>query len=94
MVDLSTTRPPHVRHLLQPPSGRHVPAGANTHFDQFWSVRQQPRQCGHVSISEHFKHWQSLGMDMSGLLRESMIVVEALNGSGTVDFASATVQVD
>jgi hypothetical protein len=70
------------------------PEGSNTDFDQFWSVRQEPRQCGHVSISEHFEHWQSLDMDMSGLLRESMIVVEALRGTGTVDFASATVQVD
>jgi hypothetical protein len=33
-------------------------------------------------------------MDMTGLLRESMIVTEALKGSGSVDFASATVQVD
>jgi len=28
------------------------------------------------------------------LLREAMIVAEALRGSGTVDFASATVQVN
>ena len=70
------------------------PQGTNTDFDQFWSVRRLPRQCGHVSISEHFKQWQSLGMNMGGLLRESMIVVEALRGSGTVDFASATVQVN
>lgn len=74
--------------------GATSPMGANTDFDQFWSVRQKARQCGHVSISEHFKQWQSLGMNMTGLLRESMIVVEALKGSGTVDFASATVQVN
>jgi hypothetical protein len=70
------------------------PQGTNTDFDQFWSVRRQARQCGHVSISEHFKHWQSVGMNMTGLLREAMIVVEALRGTGTVDFASATVQVN
>ena len=64
-----------------------------TDFDQYWSIRQEPSQCGHVSISAHFNEWNSLGMDM-GLMRESMIVVEALNGSGTVDFASLTVQVD
>lgn len=74
--------------------GATSPQGASTDFDQFWSVRRQARQCGHVSISEHFKQWQSLGMDISGLLRESMIVVEGLRGSGTVDFASATVQVN
>jgi len=33
-------------------------------------------------------------MDMSEPLREAMVVVEALEGSGTVDFTSLTVQVD
>jgi endo-1,4-beta-xylanase len=64
-----------------------------TDFDQFWSIRQEPRDCGHISISAHFNEWTSLGMQM-GLLRESMLLVEALEGSGTVDFTSATVVVD
>jgi endo-1,4-beta-xylanase len=64
-----------------------------TDFDQYWSIRQEPSDCGHVSISAHFNEWNSLGMDM-GNMREAMVVVEALNGSGSVDFASLTVQVD
>ena len=32
--------------------------------------------------------------ERGGNLRESMLVVEALDGSGTVDFTSATVQID
>lgn len=73
--------------------GAASPAGPSEDFDQYWSIRREPRQCGHVSISAHFDEWNSLGMEM-GLLRESMLLVEALNGSGTVDFSSATVQVD
>lgn len=68
------------------------PAGT-TDFDQFWSVRQEGRQCGHVSVSEHLSTWAGLGMEM-GLMRESMLLVEALDGTGTVDFTYATVQVD
>jgi endo-1,4-beta-xylanase len=68
------------------------PAGM-TDFDQFWSIRQEPRQCGHVSISEHLYEWESLEMEL-GLMRESMLLVEALDGSGSVDFASANVVVD
>ena len=64
-----------------------------TDFDQFWSIRQEGRQCGHVSISAHLSMWESLGMQL-GLMRESMILVEALDGSGTIDFASVTVQVN
>jgi endo-1,4-beta-xylanase len=63
-----------------------------TDFDQFWSIRQEPRQCGHISISEHLNR-NSLDMEM-GLMREAMLLVEALDGTGTVDFTSATVQVD
>lgn len=69
------------------------PAGL-TNFDQIWSIRREARQCGHISISEHFKKWDEVGLNVNGLLRESMLVVEALNGSGTVDFTSATVKVE
>jgi endo-1,4-beta-xylanase len=68
------------------------PLGITT-FQQFWSVRQTGRQCGHVSISEHFSQWASLGMQL-GLLGESKLLVEALNGSGTVDFTRGTVVVN
>jgi len=59
-------------------------------FQQFFSVRQTPRQCGHVSISEHFKQWQSMGMNL-GLMYEARILVEAGGGSGNVSFTHANV---
>ena len=59
-------------------------------FQQLFSVRQTPRQCGHVSISEHFKQWQSMGMNL-GKMYEARILVEAGGGSGSIDFTHANV---
>lgn len=64
--------------------------GTNATFVQFWSVRQTPRQCGHISISKHFAEWASLGMQL-GDLEEARILVEAQNNSGTIEFTTATV---
>jgi hypothetical protein len=59
-------------------------------FQQFFSVRQTPRQCGHVSISEHFKQWQGMGMNL-GKMSEARILVEAGGGSGSATFTTAYV---
>jgi endo-1,4-beta-xylanase len=64
--------------------------GTNQNFVQFWSVRQTPRQCGHISISKHFAEWASLGLQL-GDLEEARILVEAQNNSGKVVFTTATV---
>jgi len=59
-------------------------------FQQFFSVRQTPRQCGHVSISEHFKQWANMGMNL-GKMSEARILVEAGGGSGSATFSTAYV---
>jgi len=59
-------------------------------FQQFFSVRQTPRQCGHVSITEHFKQWANMGMPL-GKMYEARILVEAGGGSGSADFTTAYV---
>lgn len=61
----------------------------NTTFDQFFSVRQTARSCGHISISEHFKKWDSLGLKL-GNLEEARILIEAGGGMGSIDFTNAT----
>jgi hypothetical protein len=61
----------------------------NATFPQFFSARQKPRQCGHISISEHFKKWDSLGLKL-GKMYEARILVEASGGSGSIDFTKAT----
>ncbi|MDP8998664.1 MAG: glycoside hydrolase family 11 protein, partial [Myxococcota bacterium] len=64
--------------------------GSNATFVQFFSVRQTARQCGHVSISQHFAEWASLGLTL-GNMEEAKILVEVGGGSGTIDFTTATV---
>jgi endo-1,4-beta-xylanase len=66
--------------------------GTNADFVQFWSVRSEPRQCGHISISKHFDQWKSLGLTL-GKLEEARILVEAQNNTGSMDFTTATVVV-
>jgi len=61
-------------------------------FTQYFSVRTVGRQCGHISISQHFSHWASLGMPL-GQLYEVKLLIEGMNGSGDVEFTSATVVV-
>jgi endo-1,4-beta-xylanase len=66
--------------------------GDNQTFDQYFSIRQTARQCGHISISEHFSQWIGLGLQL-GKLYEAKLLVEAQNGSGTIDLTTATVVV-
>ena len=66
--------------------------GDNQTFDQYFSIRQTARQCGHISISEHFSQWAGLGLQL-GKLEEAKLLVEAQNSSGTIDFTKATVAV-
>jgi len=66
--------------------------GNNQTFDQYFSVRQNARQCGHISISQHFSQWTNLGLQL-GNLEEAKLLLEAQNNSGSVDFTTATVVV-
>jgi hypothetical protein len=64
----------------------------NADFTQILSVRQNPRQCGHVSISEHYRQWQSMGMNL-GFAKEAKILVESGGGNGSITFSHANVTV-
>jgi hypothetical protein len=56
---------------------------------RFYSVRQTARQCGHISISQHFAAWASNGMTL-GKLAETNILVEAGGGTGSIEFTTAS----
>mgnify|MGYP004447395749 CR=1 FL=1 len=58
-------------------------------FTQIFSIRQTKRQCGHISVSEHFKAWEKLGIK-TGALYDCKIVVESGGSVGSVDFHYAT----
>jgi hypothetical protein len=59
-------------------------------WDQFWSIRQSGRQCGTITISEHFRAWEAAGLAMGGLL-EAKILVETGGAQGSIDFPVARV---
>jgi endo-1,4-beta-xylanase len=60
-------------------------------WDQYWSIRQKARQCGTITISEHFKAWEASGLNMAGSLLEAKILVETGGGTGSIDFPVAKV---
>ena len=61
-----------------------------TTWDQFWSVRQSARQCGTISLTEHFDAWTAAGMQLGNML-EAKILVEVGGGSGSIEFPVANV---
>ena len=55
-------------------------------FPQFFSVRRNARQCGHIDITAHFKKWNEVGLRM-GKLYEVKVLAEAGGGAtGKIDF--------
>jgi len=65
----------------------------NTTFKQYFSIREQARDCGTIDISAHFDQWEKLGLKM-GKLHEAKILGEAGGGvSGSIDFPYAKVYI-
>jgi hypothetical protein len=63
-----------------------------TSWNQFYSIRTKARQCGQISISEHFKAWANAGMTL-GLMNEAQVIIETGGGTGTISFSTASVTV-
>ena len=55
-----------------------------TTFKQYWSVRTSKRTSGTVSVTEHFKAWENMGMEM-GKLYEAALNVEGYQSSGSAE---------
>ncbi|ORX78781.1 concanavalin A-like lectin/glucanase, partial [Anaeromyces robustus] len=68
----------------------------DTQFKQYFSIRQQARDCGTIDITAHFQQWEKLGMTL-GKMHEAKVLGEAgSNGSGTsgtADFPYAKVYI-
>ncbi len=56
----------------------------DTTFQQYWSVRTSKRNSGTISVTEHFKAWENMGMKM-GKLYEAALNVEGYQSSGWAD---------
>nr|AGS54012.1 endo-1,4-beta-xylanase C precursor [uncultured bacterium contig00160] len=61
-------------------------------FKQFFSIRQTRRQAGVISITEHFKKWESLGMKLGNNMYEAKFKVEVGGGTGSFDSTFITFQ--
>jgi hypothetical protein len=62
-------------------------------FDQYFSIRRTARQCGTISVSDHFNQWEELGLPL-GNLYEVKWLLEAQFNSGSIAFTTANVRVD
>ena len=54
-------------------------------FTQYFSIRKNTRNKGNIHISEHFKQWEKLGMNL-GKMHEVSFVVEGYKSSGSFKF--------
>lgn len=61
-------------------------------FKQYWSVRTSQRSSGTISVSEHFKKWESLGMPM-GKMYEVALTVEGYQSSGSANVTTNTLTI-
>ena len=57
---------------------------------QYYSIRKTARQCGTISITQHFDAWKAASMPLGNLL-EAKILVEVGGGNGSVQFPVANV---
>lgn len=62
----------------------------NTTFQQYFSIRRDKRSTGKINISDHFKKWESIGMEM-GKLHEVSFVVEGYKSNGSFAFTNLDV---
>ena len=53
-------------------------------FQQYWSVRTSRRTSGTISVTEHFKQWERMGMQM-GKMYEVALTVEGYQSSGSAN---------
>ncbi|MDR0320115.1 MAG: glycoside hydrolase family 11 protein [Treponema sp.] len=58
-------------------------------FQQYWSVRQSKRTSGTISVSEHLKKWEELGMPL-GNMYEVALCVEGYNSNGSAEVTENT----
>jgi endo-1,4-beta-xylanase len=54
-------------------------------FVQYFNIRQTPRKYGTISITEHFKQWERMGL-LLGNMYDAKFLVEAGGGTGWLEF--------
>ncbi|MBQ9766844.1 MAG: glycoside hydrolase family 11 protein [Lachnospiraceae bacterium] len=64
----------------------------NTTFKQYWSVRTSKRTSGTISVTEHFKAWERMGLSL-GKIYETALTIEGYQSSGWADVYQNTITV-
>jgi len=67
------------------PAGSGNIEGSKNPFPQYFSVRQTTRQSGTISITEHFKEWEKVGLKLGTNMYEAKFLIEAGGGTGWID---------
>lgn len=67
--------------------------GDSETFDQYFSIRRTARQCGTISVSDHFNQWEELGLPL-GKFHEVKLLAEAQFNGGSIQFTTAKVVVE
>jgi glycosyl hydrolase family 11 len=57
---------------------------------QYYSVRKTARQCGQISITQHFDAWKNASMTL-GNVQQAQLLIEVGGGSGSINFTNAVV---
>jgi len=65
----------------------------NTDFLQYWSSRKNRRTSGTISVSEHFKKWEELGMKL-GNLYEVSLCLEGYNLDGSTEIIENIISIN
>jgi hypothetical protein len=62
----------------------------NNPFPQYFSIRQTRRQCGTISVTEHFKKWEEINMALGTKMYEAKFLVEAGGGQNVSGWFEAS----
>ncbi|KAL6617778.1 concanavalin A-like lectin/glucanase domain-containing protein [Neocallimastix sp. 'constans'] len=66
----------------------------NKSFKQYFSIRDNPKDCSTIDVTAHFNQWEKLGMKLGNLYEVKILGEAGSNGygaSGSVDFLHANV---
>lgn len=67
--------------------------GWGSEIDLLYAIRSSFRTSGHISVSEHFKKWEEMGQELSGIYN-CMISCDIYGGTGSIDYSMATMSWD
>lgn len=57
---------------------------------QYYSIRKQARDCGTISITQHFDAWKAQGWEL-GNMDQAQLLIEVGGGQGSIDFTTANI---